>query len=158
MTAATTLSPPRPADALELVRSQLDLTNLRSKLVHPDEPNTVTLAQLDQMEQEYQRFLALKLAYPEAEIVPCKIVDELWHRHILDTAAYRADCEAIFGHFVDHFPYFGIRSATDAQDLRDAYAETIALYRDAFGEPPPETWISREATRCRTACKPMKCR
>jgi hypothetical protein len=33
------------------------------------------------------------------------VVDEMWHRHILDTAAYRADCDSLFGRFLDHFPY-----------------------------------------------------
>ncbi len=26
------------------------------------------------------------------------------------------------------------------------------------GEPPPGTWISKQSSRCRTACKPQKCR
>lgn len=95
-----------------------------------------------------------------ADIVPCKIVDEIWHQHILDTAAFREDCDAIFGRFLDHFPYFGMRDEQDAQALNDAYADTTERYRHAFGEPPAETWISPEASsRCkRTACKPRKCR
>ena len=75
--------------------------------------------------------------------MPCKIVDEIWHQHILDTAAYRRDCEAIFGRFLDHYPYFGMRERGQAQELTDAYAETLDLYREAFGEPPPDTWIAR---------------
>lgn len=43
------------------------------------------------------RLLALRLAYPEVDIVPCRLVDEMWHRHILDTQAYAEDCERIFG-------------------------------------------------------------
>ena len=46
--------------------------------------------------------------------VPCKLVDELWHAHILDTRAYRDDCYRIFGFFYDHYPYFGLRDAADA--------------------------------------------
>jgi hypothetical protein len=104
--------------------------------------------------------LALHLAYPEMDIVPCKIVDEMWHQHILDTAAYRQDCEAIFGRFLDHFPYFGMRGEDDARALENAYVETIERYREAFGEPPADTWITVDASsRCkRTACKPQKCK
>jgi hypothetical protein len=41
----------------------------------------------------------------------------------------------------------------------DAYAETLWRYRDAFGEPLADTWISSDAAKCgRTACKPQKCR
>lgn len=117
-------------------------------------------AQLDLREAEYRKFLALHLAYPDMDVVPCKIVDEMWHQHILDTAAYRADCDTIFGRFLDHFPYFGMRGEDDAQALDEAYAETSAHYRVAFGEPPADTWSSADATaRCkRTACEPQKCR
>ena len=72
----------------------------------------------------------------------------------------RTDCDTIFGRFLDHFPYFGMRGENDARAVNDAYTETIARYRAAFGEPPADTWISADATaRCkRTACKPQKCR
>ena len=58
--------------------------------------------------------------------------------------AYRADCDAIFGRFLDHFPYFGMRDEHDARDLEDAYTATLERYHDAFGEPPQGTWISTE--------------
>ena len=85
---------------------------------------------------EYRKFLALHLAYPDADIVPCKLVDDIWHQHILDTCAYREDCDVIFGRFLDHFP--ATRSVN----------------------PPADSWISPDASsRCkRTACKPQKCR
>lgn len=148
-----------PDAALRLLDDRLDLSNIRMKLMNPEEGDPVATAQIDLMEQEYRRFLALHLAYPEDDIVPCKIVDEMWHRHILDTAAYREDCDAIFGRFLDHFPYFGLRGPEDEQALHDAYALTLDLYEDAFGEPPAGTWISADAASCkRTACKPQKCR
>ena len=148
-----------PADAMRHLASLLDLTNVRRKLADPEEGPGYSTAELDTMEAEYRRFLALHLAFPEAEIVPCKIVDTIWHQHILDTAAYRKDCAAMFGKFLDHFPYFGMRDAEDAQALEDAYADTIERYRAAFGEPPAGTWISADAARCkRTACKPQKCK
>lgn len=147
------------AEALERLAADLDLSGIRFKLANPEEGLAPELALLDLMEGEYRRFLALRLAYPEAEIVPCKLVDEMWHRHILDTRAYARDCERIFGGFMHHFPYFGLRGEADAQALHDAYADTLALYREAFGEPPADTWISPDAKRrCRTQCKPMRCR
>ena len=124
-----------------------------------EEGSAPTIRELDLMEQEYRRFLALHLAFPESDIVPCKLVDEFWHRHILDTAAYREDCDRIFGRFLDHFPYFGMRGDKDAEALHSAYADTLERYRQAFGEPPEGTWVSSDASRCkRTACKPQKCR
>lgn len=146
-------------EATERINSILDLTNVRAKLADPEEGKGYGPTQLAVMEAEYRKFLALRLAYPEADIVPCSPVDEMWHQHILDTIAYRDDCDAIFGRFLDHFPYFGLRGEADARALADAYEDTLRRYRDAFGEPPEDTWISRDAAKkCRTGCKPMKCR
>ena len=149
-----------PAEALERLETELDLSNVRMKLADPEEGKGYSREILDRMELEYRKFLALRLAHPHAEIVPCGIVDEMWHQHILDTIAYRHDCDRIFGRFVDHFPYFGMRGDDDARALDDAYSETLSLYKSAFGTPPPDTWISTTggSVRCRTQCRPMKCR
>lgn len=145
--------------AMQRLDDLLDLSNVRMKLADSDEGPGFDGDYIALMEDEYRKFLAMQLMHPEAVIVPCKIVDEMWHRHILDTAAYRADCEAIFGRFLDHFPYFGMRGEDDAQALDDAYANTLDRYQAAFGEPPADTWISSDAAKCgRTACKPQKCR
>jgi hypothetical protein len=40
--------------------------------------------------------LTLIKLYPTKGIVPRKTMDEFWHQHILDTQAYREDCQAIF--------------------------------------------------------------
>lgn len=148
------------AEALGRIDALLDLTMVRRKLAEPEEGEGLASAELDKMETEYRRFLALRLALPNAPIVPCKLVDEMWHRHILDTASYRADCDAIFGRFLDHYPYFGMRDEQDAQALLDAYTETLDCYRQAFGEPPVGTWVSThdDKARCRTQCKPVKCK
>lgn len=153
----------RPAiaasEALARIDVLLDLSNVKMKLEDADEGLGLASAEVELMEDEYRKFLALHLIYPDVDIVPCEIVDEMWHRHILDTAAYREDCATIFGEFLDHFPYFGMRGEEDAQALNDAYADTLDRYRDAFGEPPAETWISADAASCkRKACKPQKCR
>jgi hypothetical protein len=137
----------------------LDLSNVKRKLAHAEEGPGLDQSTIDLMEAEYRKFLALHLIHPLDAIVPCGAVDQMWHRHILDTAAYRADCDAIFGQFLDHFPYFGMRGGDDAQALADAYTDTLQHYRDAFGEPPVGTWISSDASKCsRTNCKPQSCR
>jgi hypothetical protein len=147
-----------PSDALRRIEAALDLSMLRMKLADPEEGKGYGPDRLDLMESEYRKFLALRLAFRDSDIVPCKLVDEMWHAHILDTIAYRRDCDALFGRFMDHFPYFGMRGEDDAQALCDAYDETLRRYREAFGEPPAETWISSDSSRCRTQCKPQKCR
>jgi hypothetical protein len=155
----TTVYASAAAEALDHLDHALDLSNVRLKLANPDEGVGLSEPELDLMEAEYRRFLALHTAHPEAEIVPCRIVDAMWHRHILDTRAYAADCDRIFGSFLHHFPYFGLRGEADARALKRAYDDTLQLYRDAFGEPPDATWTSSDgSSRCRRACAPMKCK
>lgn len=151
-----------PAEALQRL-ADLDLAMIRMKLADPDEGKGWDPARLDTAEREYRRFLALHLMYPETAVVPCHLVDEIWHAHILDTQAYAADCETVFGFFLHHFPYFGMRDEQDAADLEDAYADTLNRYRAAWGEPTEGTWVSAGAAsckrrQCRTQCKPQKCR
>lgn len=149
---------------LEYLAERLDLTNVRMKLGDPEEGKGWSEEELDLAEAEYRKFLALHLMHPEADIVPCHLVDDIWHQHILDTIAYREDCDAIFGRFLDHFPYFGMRGDDDAQALYDAYEDTLLKYEDAFGAPPEGTWRVADAkarchrSSCRTQCKPQKCR
>lgn len=153
------LAPVSSADALDRLCDVLDLSKIRSKLSDPEEGKGYGPPRLDLMEAEYRKFLAMHLAHPESEVVPCKLVDEMWHQHILDTIAYREDCETIFGGFLDHFPYFGMRGEEDAEALADAYRDTLDLYERDFGTPPEGTWISADAAKCsRTNCKPTKCR
>jgi hypothetical protein len=152
------------SDALDHLAANLDLANIRLKLADPEEGKGYGPAQLDVMEGEYRKFLALHLMYPEADIVPCHLVDEIWHQHILDTIAYRQDCDSIFGRFLDHFPYFGMRGDDDAHALYDAYEDTLVKYELAFGQTPSGTWREADAkskchkSSCRTQCKPQKCR
>jgi hypothetical protein len=154
--------------ALAYLSERLDLTNVRMKLEDTEEGKGFTPEQSALAEGEYRKFLALHLTYPDADIVPCHIVDDIWHQHILDTIAYREDCDVIFGRFLDHFPYFGMRSDEDANDLYNAYEDTLVKYQAAFGAPPEGTWREPDAKAkchnkpggptCRTQCKPQKCR
>lgn len=82
---------PTTDEALAFLDAVLDLSMVRQKLADPEEGNGYDAAHLDLLEAEYRKFLALHLAYPAMDVVPCKIVDEMWHQHILDTAAYRDD-------------------------------------------------------------------
>lgn len=155
----TTVTSSLAFDALDRIDAVLDLSRIHAKLAARDSRDngaTGSLDRLDLMEGEYRRFLALHLAYPTAGIVPCKLVDEMWHQHILDTVAYRTDCNAIFGHFLDHYPYFGMRDEQDARELTDAYQTTLERYRCEFGEPPAGTWIVEKGATCKTqtGCRP----
>lgn len=94
-------------------------------------------------EREYRRFLCLVGMFPNKNLVPTKLVDEFWHQHILDTKAYREDCQEVFGVFIEHFPYFGIHGKQDAINLDTAFEETKDLYRKVFNDEIPHMMSSR---------------
>lgn len=84
---------------------------------------------------EYRRFLSLKQWYPNQMLVPRGVALQLWQAHILDTRAYRSDCEAVFGRFIDHFPYLGAESEADQRELHFAEQLYRELYARHFGAP-----------------------
>ncbi len=126
----------------------LDLSMIKLKLSDLEEGAGWSPAFTDRVEIEYRRYLALSRAYPEKAIVPSKIVDIFWHGHILDTQVYGSDSQRIFGFFLHHYPYFGMRGPEDAQALGTAYDETLALYEEHFGLPPADLWARSGAARC----------
>jgi hypothetical protein len=74
----------------------------------------------------------------------------------LDTQKYQEDCERVFGYFLHHFPYFGMRGEEDAENLKHAWAESCALYEKRFGAIDKELWST--STRCPTTCFKPACR
>lgn len=75
----------------------------------------------------YRRFLALKLKHPGEALVAPALVDAVWHQHILNTRAYVADCEALFGGYMHHDPF-----PSEAVH-GDGWARTKALFLSDFG-------------------------
>jgi hypothetical protein len=112
----------------------LDLGPIKYKLMDPQEGEGWSLEEVTSAEREYKRFLILNRENEGTTIVPSKKIDKFWHYHILDTAKYADDCDAIFGKFLHHFPYFGLRGEDDAANLRAAFEATKATYKARFGE------------------------
>jgi hypothetical protein len=133
--------------ALEKVGT-LDFTMLKLKL---GEEDGWTHEYQDEVEDLYRKFLALNLVYPDRKICPTGPIDDFWHAHILDTRAYAADCEKLFGHFLHHFPYFGMRGPEDRQALESAFEESRVLFIRHFGIDP----CSGEAEA--RGCAPQRC-
>ncbi|WP_219932527.1 hypothetical protein [Microbulbifer sp. YPW1] len=115
--------------------ASLDFARLKHKVTQTAEAE-MTEEAWDKGEEEYRRFLTLKQMYPGVSLVPSKLVDQVWHAHILDTRAYRQDCNTVFGRFIDHYPYFGIYGEDDQQALQDSFDQTIELYERHFGPYP----------------------
>lgn len=137
--------------------ANIDLEMVKMKLREPEEGENWTHDQCDSAEVEYKRYLTLCKKYGRG-IVPNKIMDKAWHYHILDTRAYHNDCENVFGHYLHHFPYFGMRGEQDAIELKNSFEETKRKYFETFGEEMTrdgnemKCWHDCE-NRCWHACK-----
>ncbi|MGD1865537.1 MAG: glycine-rich domain-containing protein [Phormidesmis sp.] len=116
--------------------SSVDFGPIAYKLMHPDEGEPWDLARVTQAVEQYRRFLFLSKHYPGHRVVPSREVDEVWHTHILDTAKYREDCDILFGKFMDHWPYFGLKDEAERAELNDAFSETQQLMEEHFGKSP----------------------
>ena len=51
-----------------------------------------------------------------------------------DTRAYFRDTQYIFGYYLHHFPYFGVRSDEDYADMEAAWEDTQRLHLLEFGD------------------------
>ena len=113
----------------------LDFTLLKGKLAMQKEWTDELISEI---ETSYRQFLALNMLYPTKKIVPTLAIDEFWHAHILDTRAYTADCKALFGDYMHHYPYSGLKGALDMLRAQAVRAETQALFKRHFGVDPFE--------------------
>lgn len=112
--------------------SAIDFGPIAYKLMNPDDGEGWSLERATQAIEHYRRFLFLVNQYPSQQIVPSKEADQVWHTHILDTAKYSEDCDVLFGKFMHHWPYFGMKDAADKQALEDAFSQTQALLNAHF--------------------------
>lgn len=94
------------------------------KLMYPETGKGWTKEPTESAIARYLMFLAFKALHPDLEIVPSEDIDRVWHTHILDTQKYAANCQQVFGKFLHHFPYFGIRNQIDRQNLNVAFNRT----------------------------------
>ena len=127
----------RPIEEIVAAIRALDLDPIKLKLMDREEGQGWSREYVDKMETAYKRFLTLLVKYPEETIAPSKDVDKFWHGHILDTMKYADDCDRVFGYFLHHFPYFGMRGEEDAANLAQAGEAMSRLYEKEFGEGLP---------------------
>lgn len=124
----------------------LDLSPIKSKLMHVESGEGWKLEKANAVEKEYRRFLILMKMYPEENTAPLVDVDTFWHYHILDTMKYATDCDAFFGYFLHHYPYVGMRGEDDEQFRLDSGERMRTLYETTFGEDYPGAHASAEET------------
>lgn len=117
--------------------ARIDLEMVKMKMAEPKEGVGWNEEQLEDAEIEYKRYLMLCRRYPHPEhsVVPNKIMDTMWHYHILDTRAYVRDSDNVFGGYFHHYPYFGLRGDEDEKRLKASFEQTKKYYEGLFGEP-----------------------
>jgi hypothetical protein len=116
----------------------LDLDPIKVKLMHKESGEGWSAEKADAVEFEYRRFLFLMKKYPQEQTAPLFDVDTFWHYHILDTMKYAVDCEAVFGYFLHHFPYIGLRGEDDQAAHVRVGERMKELYEEEFRQPYAE--------------------
>jgi hypothetical protein len=114
----------------------LDFSAIKAKLMHKA-GKCWSLERVNAVECEYRRFLFLMKMFPNEPTAPLVDVDTFWHYHILDTMKYADDCEQVFGYFLHHFPYVGMRGAADEAALQRMGERMGAIYEATFEETYP---------------------
>jgi hypothetical protein len=135
----------------------LDLEPIKVKLMHEESGEGWSLEQATATEFEYRRFLYLMKKFPAEEAAPNFDVDIFWHYHILDTMKYAEDCDAVFGYFLHHFPYIGLRGAEDLEAHRRVGERMRELYEETFGDtdaPAPGMQASGRARQTAFSASP----
>lgn len=112
----------------------IDLSMVKLKLMDADEGQAWSSDFAEAVEQQYKRYLYMVQISREFSPVPTREIDLFWHQHILDTRAYFSDCQRVFGEFIHHYPYFGMKDAEEAAELEDSFEATKHLYKSLFGE------------------------
>lgn len=131
--------------------AEIDLEMVKMKLQEPEEGLGWSAEQCESAEIEYKRYWNLCRKYGKG-MVPNKIMDYMWHHHILDTRSYHDDCEKIFGGYMHHYPYFGMRGDQDAKDLEASFYKTQDLYKELFGEEIARTEHQKCWHDCQNRC------
>ena len=115
------------ANALEKVR-QIDFAPIRFKLGNSQHGEGMSNIDIRIAQLLYEAYLTLLIAFGQQSILaPPVAADKFWHYHILDTRKYMQDCQHLFGEYLHHYPYFGMRDEVDELELRAAGKHTIEL-------------------------------
>ena len=124
-------------DGIEEVRNyinRIDLTTLKTNLTLPPARggHSWTAERADAAEMKYKKWLFIQRKYEDVLQSPGPEVDTVWHFHILDSRAYIRDTARIFGHYLQHYPYFGMTEGMTT--AKTVFETTRRLFRAEYGE------------------------
>lgn len=88
---------------------------------------------------EYKKFVYLGII-SDFHVTPPKVIDQVWHEHILFTQGYRDFCENVIHYDFDHHPEL-LPHEEQTKKFRTQYRDTITLYQKEFNiDAPNEIW------------------
>lgn len=96
-----------------------------------------TAEEINAVENEYKKYLALCAGFPTESHLTPRVIDDLWHTHILFTQDYAAMCESVAGRFLHHSPFVDGQKAP-----KGSKRKLRARYIAAFGVPPKWSGVS----------------
>lgn len=88
---------------------------------------------------EYKKYVYLGIV-SDFNVTPSKIIDIIWHEHLLFSQAYRQFCDHVIEYTFDHHPEL-LPLKDQTGQFNAQYLDTLDLYRNEFGmEPPADIW------------------
>lgn len=88
---------------------------------------------------EYKKFVYLGVISDFA-VTPSRVIDKVWHEHLLFSKAYREFCTGVIQYNFDHNPEL-IPMDEQTAAFNEQYHSTLELYKREFGiEPPTAIW------------------
>ena len=88
---------------------------------------------------EYKKFVYLGVI-SDFSVTPSKVIDQVWHEHLLFSSGYRKFCKEVIQYDFDHNPEL-VQVGSQIEAFQSQYIRTIELYKREFGcEPPAEIW------------------
>lgn len=134
----------------------------------PDIPDGLSDQRLKTAADRYEKFLLLAARYRNADLIPTKEIDMMWHLHMLHPRAYHKDCMNLFGDILDHDGGFGSDPSEANEHLSTLHA-TRELWKKEFGEDyaPSRTFhspgrtttlasLEEQPASCLTNCSTLK--
>ena len=104
---------------------------------------------------EYMKFVYLGLV-SDFVVTPPKVIDQVWHEHLLFTRGYREFCRDVLRRDFDHHPE--LLPTKEQTSLYEAqYDATLALYHAEFGVTPPKgIWGTPKFAPQKKPAQPVK--
>jgi hypothetical protein len=89
--------------------------------------------------EEYRKFVYLGIV-SDFIVTPPKVIDQVWHEHLLFSLPYQTFCDDVLGRRFDHHPEL-VSTSDQTETFRAQYEATLELYESEFNvAPPADIW------------------